>query len=78
MGVTRIIKWHADMGATADQLKSAPEFKYTNRWVTNKTRGKEAGRLTSHRFNAREAPSARALLEASGPGWSSFPVGSAA
>jgi len=27
-------KWHADMNATADQLKSAPEFKYTGRWST--------------------------------------------
>ena len=25
-------KWHAAMNATADQLKSAPEFKYTGRW----------------------------------------------
>lgn len=25
-------KWHASMNATADQLKSAPEFKYTGRW----------------------------------------------
>jgi len=30
-------KWHADLNATADQLKSAPEFKYTGRWATNKT-----------------------------------------
>jgi hypothetical protein len=29
-------KWHADMNATADQLKSAPEFKYTGRWSTSK------------------------------------------
>jgi sporulation protein YlmC with PRC-barrel domain len=29
-------KWHADMNATADQLKSAPEFKYTGRWAANK------------------------------------------
>ncbi len=29
-------KWHADMNATADQLKSAPEFKYTGRWATTK------------------------------------------
>lgn len=28
-------KWHADMNATADQLKSAPEFKYTGRWASN-------------------------------------------
>lgn len=27
-------KWHADMNATADQLKSAPEFKYTGRWAS--------------------------------------------
>ncbi len=26
-------KWHADMNASADQLKSAPEFKYTGRWA---------------------------------------------
>jgi len=25
-------KWHASMNATSDQLKSAPEFKYTGRW----------------------------------------------
>ena len=30
-------KWHADMNATADQLKSAPEFKYTGRWSSSKT-----------------------------------------
>lgn len=29
-------KWHAQMNATADQLKSAPEFKYTGRWAANK------------------------------------------
>ena len=29
-------KWHADMNATADQLKAAPEFKYTGRWASNK------------------------------------------
>jgi sporulation protein YlmC with PRC-barrel domain len=29
-------KWHADMNATADQLKSAPEFKYTGRWASSK------------------------------------------
>jgi sporulation protein YlmC with PRC-barrel domain len=29
-------KWHADMNATADQLKAAPEFKYTGRWSTTK------------------------------------------
>lgn len=27
-------KWHADMNATAGQLRSAPEFKYTGRWAT--------------------------------------------
>jgi sporulation protein YlmC with PRC-barrel domain len=26
-------KWHADMNATADQLTSAREFKYTGRWA---------------------------------------------
>jgi len=30
-------KWHATMNATADQLKSAPEFKYTGRWQSNRT-----------------------------------------
>jgi sporulation protein YlmC with PRC-barrel domain len=25
-------KWHASMNATADELKAAPEFKYTGRW----------------------------------------------
>ena len=30
-------KWHASMNASADQLKSAPEFKYTGRWRSNKT-----------------------------------------
>jgi len=30
-------KWHASMNATADQLKSAPEFKYTGRWQANRT-----------------------------------------
>lgn len=30
-------KWHADMNTTVDQLKSAPEFKYTGRWASNKT-----------------------------------------
>jgi sporulation protein YlmC with PRC-barrel domain len=29
-------KWHADMNATADQLKAAPEFKYAGRWASNK------------------------------------------
>ena len=30
-------KWHAKMNATADQLKAAPEFKYTGRWSSNRT-----------------------------------------
>jgi len=30
-------KWHATMNATADQLKAAPEFKYTGRWQSNRT-----------------------------------------
>ncbi|MGB9172718.1 MAG: PRC-barrel domain-containing protein, partial [Bradyrhizobium sp.] len=30
-------KWHATMNASADQLKSAPEFKYTGRWQSNRT-----------------------------------------
>jgi sporulation protein YlmC with PRC-barrel domain len=30
-------KWHATMNATADQLKAAPEFKYSGRWDANKT-----------------------------------------
>jgi sporulation protein YlmC with PRC-barrel domain len=30
-------KWHASMNATADQLKAAPEFKYTGRWEANRT-----------------------------------------
>jgi hypothetical protein len=30
-------KWHASMNATADQLKSAPEFKYTGKWDTSRT-----------------------------------------
>ena len=30
-------KWHATMNASADQLKSAPEFKYTGRWQANRT-----------------------------------------
>ncbi len=30
-------KWHASMNATADQLKAAPEFKYTGRWQSNRT-----------------------------------------
>lgn len=29
-------KWHADMSATADQLKAAPEFKYSGRWAASK------------------------------------------
>ena len=30
-------KWHATMDASADQLKSAPEFKYTGRWDSSRT-----------------------------------------
>jgi sporulation protein YlmC with PRC-barrel domain len=30
-------KWHASMNATADQLKAAPEFKYTGRWEAGKS-----------------------------------------
>ena len=30
-------KWHATMNATADQLKSAPEFKYNGRWNASKS-----------------------------------------
>jgi sporulation protein YlmC with PRC-barrel domain len=30
-------KWHAKMNATADQLKAAPEFKYTGRWNANRS-----------------------------------------
>jgi sporulation protein YlmC with PRC-barrel domain len=30
-------KWHAKMNVTADQLKAAPEFKYTGRWSSNRT-----------------------------------------
>jgi sporulation protein YlmC with PRC-barrel domain len=30
-------KWHASMNASADQLKSAPEFKYSGRWQSNRT-----------------------------------------
>lgn len=30
-------KWHATMNATVDQLKAAPEFKYTGRWEANRT-----------------------------------------
>jgi hypothetical protein len=30
-------KWHATMNATSDQLKAAPEFKYSGRWSASKT-----------------------------------------
>jgi hypothetical protein len=30
-------KWHASMNATADQLKAAPEFKYTGKWSSTRT-----------------------------------------
>ena len=30
-------KWHASMNASADQLKSAPEFKYAGRWEASHT-----------------------------------------
>ena len=30
-------KWHASMNATNDQLKAAPEFKYSGRWSVNKS-----------------------------------------
>jgi hypothetical protein len=30
-------KWHATMNATTDQLKAAPEFKYSGRWSASKT-----------------------------------------
>jgi sporulation protein YlmC with PRC-barrel domain len=30
-------KWHATMNATADQLKAAPEFKYSGRWNASKS-----------------------------------------
>jgi sporulation protein YlmC with PRC-barrel domain len=30
-------KWHATMNASADQLKAAPEFKYTGRWDSSRT-----------------------------------------
>jgi hypothetical protein len=30
-------KWHASMNATAEQLKSAPEFKYGGRWNASHT-----------------------------------------
>jgi sporulation protein YlmC with PRC-barrel domain len=29
-------KWHASMNASADQLKAAPEFKYSGRWEASK------------------------------------------
>jgi hypothetical protein len=29
-------KWHASMNASADQLKAAPEFKYSGRWDASK------------------------------------------
>jgi len=30
-------KWHANMNATADQLKAAPEFKYEGEWNASKS-----------------------------------------
>ena len=30
-------KWHATINATAEQLKSAPEFKYNGRWSASKS-----------------------------------------
>jgi sporulation protein YlmC with PRC-barrel domain len=30
-------KWHANMNATKDELKAAPEFKYEGRWNASKT-----------------------------------------
>jgi sporulation protein YlmC with PRC-barrel domain len=30
-------KWHANMNATADQLKQAPEFKYSGKWSSSRT-----------------------------------------
>lgn len=30
-------KWHATMSATKDELKAAPEFKYTGRWNASQT-----------------------------------------
>ena len=30
-------KWHAGMNATAEQLKAAPEFKYSGRWAGSMT-----------------------------------------
>jgi len=29
-------KWHASMNATTDQLKAAPEFKYSGRWSASR------------------------------------------
>ena len=30
-------KWHANMNATTEQLKTAPEFKYSGRWNSSKS-----------------------------------------
>jgi sporulation protein YlmC with PRC-barrel domain len=30
-------KWHANMNATKDELKSAPEFKYAGKWDASKS-----------------------------------------
>jgi sporulation protein YlmC with PRC-barrel domain len=30
-------KWHASMNASADQLKGAPEFKYSGKWGASRT-----------------------------------------
>ena len=30
-------KWHANMNATKEELKAAPEFKYGGRWTASKT-----------------------------------------
>ena len=30
-------KWHANMNATSDELKAAPEFKYSGRWTSSKS-----------------------------------------
>ena len=30
-------KWHANMNATRDVLKAAPEFKYEGQWYASKT-----------------------------------------
>jgi sporulation protein YlmC with PRC-barrel domain len=30
-------KWHANMNATKDELKAAPEFKYEGQWNANKS-----------------------------------------